>query len=279
MSPPEVWGPPIWTLFHVLAEKINERLYPFYAGQLLNVVKHICSALPCPECTNDATIFLSKIKLQDLKTKDDFKKMIYIFHNYVNVKKRKPLYNYSNLEIYKKYNIINVFNRFISVYHTRGNMKLLAESFQRQNIIKHVKEWFSKNIMAFVQFQPQAPIVSQENTIEIKPITQDETFVIIEEIEDVSIKQLVNDVVDEVCNPQVNEVCNPQINEESNQPINEVLNQNSKEDKLLKDITSYNHALHQPSTYDDTSAHIPESFPYILSVTQSKTKKGKKKKH
>ena len=78
MSPPEVWGPPIWTLFHVLAEKINEHLYPFYAGQLLNVVKHICSALPCPECTNDATIFLSKIKLQDLKTKDDFKKMIYI---------------------------------------------------------------------------------------------------------------------------------------------------------------------------------------------------------
>ena len=34
MSPPEVWGPPIWTLFHVLAEKINERAYPFYAGQL-----------------------------------------------------------------------------------------------------------------------------------------------------------------------------------------------------------------------------------------------------
>ena len=82
MSPPEVWGPPIWTLFHVLAEKINERAYPFYAGQLFSVIKNICSALPCPECTSDASIFLGKIKIQDLKTKNDFKNMVYLFHNY-----------------------------------------------------------------------------------------------------------------------------------------------------------------------------------------------------
>jgi hypothetical protein len=192
MSPPEVWGPPIWTLFHVLAEQINEHMYPSYAGQLFNVVKHICSALPCPECTTDATIFLNKIKIHDLKTKEDFKKMIYIFHNYVNAKKRKPLFNYSSLEIYKKYNIITIFNRFISVYHTRGNMKLLAESFQRQNIIKHIKEWFSKNIMAFAPVQPPEPIVSNEHT---KPIIQDDSFVIIEEMEDVSIKPFINEVV------------------------------------------------------------------------------------
>ena len=90
MSPPEVWGPPIWTLFHVLAEKINERVYPFYAGQLFSVIKNICSALPCPECTSDASIFLGKIKIQDLKTKTDFKNMVYLFHNYVNAKKRGP---------------------------------------------------------------------------------------------------------------------------------------------------------------------------------------------
>ena len=110
MSPPEVWGPPIWTLFHVLAEKINEHMYPFYAGQLFNIVKQICSALPCPECTNDATIVLSKIKIQDLKTKEDFKKMIYIFHNYVNAKKRKPLYFAfldQDMFLYKPFTIIS----------------------------------------------------------------------------------------------------------------------------------------------------------------------------
>ena len=186
MSPPEVWGPPIWTLFHVLAEKINERVYPFYAGQLFSVIKNICSALPCPECTSDASIFLGKIKIQDLKTKFDFKNMVYLFHNYVNAKKRKRLYNYSGLEIYKNYNIINVFNRFISVYHTRGNMKLLAESFQRQNIIKNIRAWFSKNIMAFMTVQQpvnliQTQIVSEEeNIVVVENIVVEETPIVTE---------------------------------------------------------------------------------------------------
>jgi hypothetical protein len=253
MSPPEVWGPPIWTLFHVLAEKINEHMYPFYAGQLFNIVKQICSALPCPECTNDATIVLSKIKIQDLKTKEDFKKMIYIFHNYVNAKKRKPLYNYSSLEVYQKYNIINVFNRFISVYHTRGNMKLLAESFQRQNIIKHIKEWFSKNIIAFVPVQsPPAPSVSQE----IKPIIQDESFVIIEEMADESIQHVVNGAqVDEAQVDEV-QVGEMQVDEP---PVDEEVN-TKEEEECVKESHPNNDI-------------IPE-------VTQStKAKKGRKKKH
>ena len=176
MSPPEVWGPPIWTLFHVLAEKINERAYPFYVGQLFSVIKNICSSLPCPECTQDATIFLGKIKLQDLKTKTDFKNMIYLFHNHVNVKKRKRLYNYSNLEIYKKYNIIKVFNSFISIYHTRGNMNLLAESFRRQLIVKNVKNWFSRN---FRIFAPSQPINNNPRPI-LETSVLDENIVIVE---------------------------------------------------------------------------------------------------
>ena len=175
MSPPEVWGPPIWTLFHVLAEKINERAYPFYVGQIFRVIKMICSALPCPECTQDATIFLNKIKLQDLKIKNDFKNMIYLFHNHVNVKKRKYLYNYANLEIYKKYNIIHVLNRFISVYHTRGNMNLLAESFQRQLIVKNVKNWFSNNIRIFA---PSPPVNNSVPVVE--SASEDENIVIVE---------------------------------------------------------------------------------------------------
>ena len=149
MPAPEVWGPATWTLFHVLAEKVNEFVYPRIVGQLFDVIKRICSALPCPECSQDATIFLSKVRLHELRSKNDFKNMIYMFHNYVNSKKRKPLYNYANLEIYKRYNIVSVFNRFISVYHTKGNMKLLAESFQRQIVLKTFKQWIRENIRNF----------------------------------------------------------------------------------------------------------------------------------
>jgi hypothetical protein len=153
MPPPELWGPATWTLFHVLAEKVNEHIYPRIVGQLFDVIKKICSALPCPECAQDATQFLAKVKVHELKSKADFKNMIYVFHNYVNNKKRKPLFKYNNLDIYKNYHIVSVFNRFISFYHTKGNMRLLAESFQRQLIVRNVREWFSRNICFFIPCQ------------------------------------------------------------------------------------------------------------------------------
>ena len=39
MPPPELWGPATWTLFHVLAEKVNENIYPRIVGQLFDVIK------------------------------------------------------------------------------------------------------------------------------------------------------------------------------------------------------------------------------------------------
>ena len=165
MPPIELWGPATWTLFHVLAEKVNEHMYPRISGQLFDVIKRICSALPCPECAQDATIFLAKIKVHELKTKMDFKNMIYIFHNYVNSKKRKPLFKYINLEVYKRYNIVYVFNKFISFYHTKGNMRLLAESFQRQLIVKNVREWFTRNLGFFMPCNQPVPNVEEPTPV------------------------------------------------------------------------------------------------------------------
>ena len=102
MSPPEVWGPPIWNLFHTLIEKVNENAYPYISRQLFNIIVRICKFLPCPECSNDATLFLAKLKIENLKTKHDLKNTFYLFHNYVNAKKRKPLFNYANINIYKR---------------------------------------------------------------------------------------------------------------------------------------------------------------------------------
>ena len=99
MSPPEVWGPAVWSLFHTLAERVNAHIYPYIARQMFKMIVRICGFLPCPECSNDASNFLAKIKIENLKTKEDFKKTFYLFHNYVNAKKRKPLFNYSNILI------------------------------------------------------------------------------------------------------------------------------------------------------------------------------------
>ena len=67
MSPPEIWGPATWTLFHTLAEHMNdESIIP----QLFNNIKQICMFLPCPECSKDATQMLSQIDINKIKSKE-----------------------------------------------------------------------------------------------------------------------------------------------------------------------------------------------------------------
>jgi hypothetical protein len=71
--------------------------------------------------------------------------MLYIFHNSVNKRKRKQLFNYANINKYTNYNVGATFNNFISVYHTKGNMNLIAESFQRNLLVKDLKIWLINN--------------------------------------------------------------------------------------------------------------------------------------
>ena len=168
MSPPEVWGPAVWTLFHTLAEKINDDAYPFVSHSLFNMIVRICKFLPCPECSIDASNFLAKIKISDIKTKTEFKNTFYVFHNWVNAKKRKPIFNYSNISIYGRYNLIKIVNNFIANYQTKGNMKLLNESFQRKLIVTDFKNWFTRSIRAFMpRINIPVPIVEPVLVLEL----------------------------------------------------------------------------------------------------------------
>ena len=181
MSPPEVWGPAVWTLFHTLAEKVNEQAYPFVKAQLFAQIRRICGFLPCPECSSDATIFLAKVNINDLKTKFDFRNTFYLFHNMVNAKKRKPLFNYSHIASYNNYGIIPVINNFISKYNTKGNMKLLAESFQRKFVVSEFTSWFKRNILAFTPPQnvpsPISEAVIDNSVTEESTITTEDAAV------------------------------------------------------------------------------------------------------
>ena len=149
MPAPSIWGPPTWTLLHTLAEKIHEDDFNKLIPQMFGLIKRICSYLPCPDCSEHATRFLAKLKSEQIATKLEFKNTLYLFHNMVNARKRKPLFNYGNINIYQNLNIANVFNNFVSVYNTKGNMKLLTESFQRALIVKDLRRWLMNNHDSF----------------------------------------------------------------------------------------------------------------------------------
>jgi hypothetical protein len=187
MSPPEVWGPAVWRLFHTLSERINDNAYHALSRQLFGFFVRICKFLPCPDCSNDASIFLAKIKLSDMKNKTEFKNTFYLFHNWVNAKKRKPLFNYSYMNVYGRYRLVDVLNDFYAKYQTKGNMKLLTESFQRQFVIKDFNNWIKYTIAAFVppinvpQQLPALIIEEPVVTIEEQPVVTIEEPVVVEE--------------------------------------------------------------------------------------------------
>ena len=176
----EIWGPATWTLFHTLIEHLREDAFTSVGPQLYNQFVKICKLLPCPECADDATQFLARNPYSNIKSKTDLKNLFYLFHNWVNAKKRKPLFNYSNVSNYGKYNIVVVINRFISVYHTKGNMKMLNESFQRQLTLNSFRGWISSVLSAFMpapkpveEVKPATIVVTEVSVVveEVKPAT------------------------------------------------------------------------------------------------------------
>jgi hypothetical protein len=158
MPPPEVWGPPIWTFFHVLAYKLDNPKFQLLYPQAFSLIKQICTLLPCPDCSVHATTFLNKIKNTEINTPTKFINLFYLFHNSVNARKKKALYNYSNLIQYKYIPIGNAFNAFVNKYNTKGNLNLINESFRRSIIIQSLKKWLNDNLGYLHYYHIQKPI-------------------------------------------------------------------------------------------------------------------------
>jgi hypothetical protein len=285
MSPPEVWGPAVWTLLHTLSEKVSEEAYPFIKFQLFSQIRRICGFLPCPECSTDATNFLAKININDLKTKVEFRNTFYLFHNWVNVKKRKPLFNYSKLVAYNNYGIIPVINNFISKYNTNGNMKLISESFQRKLIVSDFKSWFTKTIRAFT---PPQNIPSLISVTKEEPTNATENNVIVTEDIVITVEEPI--VSENVVNEDVTIVEEDVITE--NVTIIEDISENVaivEEDVITEDVVNIIEDISEEVvTEEDVVAIVEDDIVKEQIVTvevvteeavvQSKTKKGKKTK-
>ena len=146
---PEIWGPPIWLFIHSLASKLKDEMYVYIGPQLFNMIRRITAYLPCPDCSQHAVKFLSKINPETIKTKDELVRVLYLFHNSVNVRKSKSLYIFSELNKYENVNLQEAYNNFRKVYHNRGNINLLAESFQRDLVLKELKMWLNQHSNKF----------------------------------------------------------------------------------------------------------------------------------
>lgn len=150
MSPKD-WGPPIWALFHTMAEKVNEADFAKIGPQMFNLIRQICRNLPCPDCANHATTFLNAVKPSSIKTKNEFRLMLWFFHNQVNKRKGYKIYTQEDLAKYATYSMLDIYNKFALSYNKKtGNLKLMSDSLERKRIIVNVSNWFKQNSQSFV---------------------------------------------------------------------------------------------------------------------------------
>jgi len=138
----EIWGSSVWNLFHTIAHKIKEERFEFHKNNIIYILENICATLPCPECSKDATEMLKKVNFSQINTKNDFKLLIFNFHNAINAKLNKPQFDFNELDNrYSKANIDILYNNINIIYTSNTNIpQLMTSSFHRNLLFPKIKE-------------------------------------------------------------------------------------------------------------------------------------------
>lgn len=139
------WGPAVWLLFHTIVEKIKEPDNARLCRELFYQIKNICKFLPCPDCAGHATTNLANVNISRINSKSDLKQILFIFHNSVNVRKKKELFSIDGLNKYAHANLSRVIYNFKMNYNSTRNMKLMGDTFQRALIISQFDQWLKLN--------------------------------------------------------------------------------------------------------------------------------------
>jgi hypothetical protein len=147
----DTWGPATWTLFHTLAEKVNDADFNAVKGDLFSFIKRICFNLPCPDCASHATQIISKVNADNFANKQQLKMFLLNFHNSVNARTGKRPFTVEELNSkYIRANTFVVVPHFIKVYsHRNTNVRLLINSFHKDLLIKDFIKWMRENASKF----------------------------------------------------------------------------------------------------------------------------------
>ena len=145
-----LWGEPTWYFLHCLAEKVSEDSFSQLRGSMINLIIQLCSNLPCPDCSRDASAYLKKINFQTITTKMGLKRLLWEFHNHVNEKKKYSFFPLSGLSKYEKADFIKVINDFLYHYKKRHySMRLINNILHRKDTAKNIETWLKGNMVHF----------------------------------------------------------------------------------------------------------------------------------
>jgi hypothetical protein len=132
------WGEITWIFFHTLSVKLTEEQYTQSKKTIFNTVVTICKCLPCPDCQAHATAYMSTKRPPE--TLEDFQKMLWVFHNVVNVNTKKKTFPLAILEKYKTVNLTKAFHFCkISILTQPYNPKMISSQLYTTNTFKQIQ--------------------------------------------------------------------------------------------------------------------------------------------
>jgi len=145
------WGAPTWTFFHVLPEKLSNKNFIKNKDGIIRLITTICNNLPCPSCSQHARQYMQRVNFNAINTVEDLRKMLYIFHNSVNERKKYAKFEYDDLiEKYSNLDFNQVVNNFMSHFQKKVYaMNLIAQQISRQKQVTVVKKWLIDNMHLF----------------------------------------------------------------------------------------------------------------------------------
>jgi hypothetical protein len=145
------WGRPIWTFFHVMAQKMKEEYFTNIIGGFMQMITSICSVLPCPVCSKHAMEYINSVNVNNIRTKQDLINFFYTFHNVVNKRKNYPTFSREAvISTYENANIYYVIKEFMFHFEDKHkSSKLIVDDFMRRRVVPQVKSWINSNIQYF----------------------------------------------------------------------------------------------------------------------------------
>jgi len=149
--PKNMWGPAIWYFFHTIAQKVKEESFILIKKDLISHIRLISSNLPCPNCSVHATQYLNGIDMNKITTKEDLKMMLYLFHENVNNRLRKPKFTYDDLnEKYKNANTPKILYNFFHYFEDKHkSVNMISNDMYVQRLSNNLKKWYSDNLHHF----------------------------------------------------------------------------------------------------------------------------------
>lgn len=151
----KVWGNACWQLFHVTAVNLKEtdsHLIP----EIVNIISLICNNLPCPYCTKHANETLSRVKKNQINTKEKLIYFLWKFHNIVNQNNKKDIFTRENHDLlYKNKNLKDIVRKWTNIMNhiwKGGDYHQMMHTMSRQNMVRRVALFYKNNIDAFTQY-------------------------------------------------------------------------------------------------------------------------------